>query len=369
MTATPVSPAAAHGNLSPYLPHIDPASRTSVNAWLASRDHVRFRVDSREFELTWTEPVPDTMQLGLLLTFGGRQVLLALDGFAAVDPLLVGDPFASVPVSLRDFVVARVLAQFLALLPSSLADAADLRAVHWSPAAFPRRDCVVGFTLTRTPERTQSRGILAADSAATLDWLGSQLPTPDREATNSLSALPTMMPVYLGSTLLSPAAIRDLEPGDVAWIETGRHRRDGIAVTLISSTGIPQWHGRIRRGGLIVTERCPTGTTLILAASPAVLGVAGAEGRRVDPSHTFLGESMNDARAALEIPVTFDLGQLTVPLRDLERLQPGHLFDLPCEIANATVNLRVSGTLVAEGTLVVIGKRLGIRIASVRNVE
>jgi type III secretion protein Q len=369
MTATQVSPGTVHGKLTPYLPHVDPASRTSVNAWLASRDRVRFRVDSREFELTWSAPVQDDMQLGLQLAFGGRQVLLALDGFAAVDALLVGDPFANMPVSLRDFVVARVLAQFLALLPPSLADSADLRSVHWNSAAFPRRDCVVGFTLTRTPEGTQSRGMLAADSAATLDWLGSQLPASDRDTAGKLSALPMTMPVFLGSTLLSPAAIRDLEPGDVTWIETGRHRRDGIAVTLISTAGIPQWHGRIRRGSVVVTERCPVGTNLMPAASPAMLRVAGAGDRRTHPSRTLLGVSMNDSRAALEIPVTFDLGQLTVPLQDLERLQPGHLFDLPCEAANATVNLRVSGTLVAEGTLVVIGKRLGVRIASIRNLE
>lgn len=75
---------------------------------------------------------------------------------------------------------------------------------------------------------------------------------------------------------------------------------------------------------------------------------------------------MNDESPALDIPVTFDLGEVAVALRDLERIQPGYLFELPQDAVHATVNLRVSGTLVAEGRLVAIGKRLGVRIALVR---
>jgi type III secretion protein Q len=368
MTVTYASATAIHGSVSPYLRHIDPASRDSINSWLASHDIVRFRVDNREFELVWSEPFADGLQVGLALAFGGRELLLALDGFAAVDPLLVGEPFANMPVSLRDFIVARVMAQFLALLPAGLADAIDLRAVHWNTSTFPRRDCVVGFTLARFPEGPQTQGILAADCPATLDWLSRQLPAVELHTTGRLSGLPMMMPIFLGTTLLSPAAIRGVEPGDVVWIETGHHRRDGIAATLASPAGVPQWNCRIKRGGLVVVEPCARSASLMAAASPVSLG-AGYGGTGVETPFPSSGETMNETRAALEIPVTFDLGQLTVPLRDLEALHPGYLFDLPCEVANATVNLRVSGTLVAEGKLVVIGRRLGVRIATVRAVE
>jgi type III secretion protein Q len=368
MTATHAPAATIQGNVAPFLRHVDPASRDSINAWLASHDPVNFRVGSREFELKWTEPFPDNMQVGVAMAFGGRQVLLTLDGFAAVDPLLVGEPFASMPLSLRDLVVARLMAQFLVLLQPALAEAMDLRAVHWSSGSAPRGDCMLGFTLARMPEGTESQGVLVADSPATLDWLSRQLPTSGVSAARSLLGLPITLAIFLGSTPLSLAAIRDLAPGDVVWIETAHQRRDGIAATLASGGGIPQWNCRMKRGGLVITERCAGTGSLISIANPISL-VSGDGRTGVETHFPSLGETMNQTRSALEIPVTFDLGQLTVSLKDLEALQPGHLFDLPCEVANATVNLRVSGTLVAEGKLVVIGRRLGVRVAAVRSVE
>ena len=75
---------------------------------------------------------------------------------------------------------------------------------------------------------------------------------------------------------------------------------------------------------------------------------------------------MNATTATLEIPVTFDLGELNVAVDALEHIQPGRLFELPQEVADAIVNLRVSGQLVARGKLVVIGRRIGVRVSDVR---
>ena len=70
-------------------------------------------------------------------------------------------------------------------------------------------------------------------------------------------------------------------------------------------------------------------------------------------------------RASLELPVTFDLGEITMPLGDVEGVEAGTVIDLPQDISNATVNMRVSGVLIAEGRLIAVGRRLGVCLTRV----
>jgi flagellar motor switch/type III secretory pathway protein FliN len=74
---------------------------------------------------------------------------------------------------------------------------------------------------------------------------------------------------------------------------------------------------------------------------------------------------MSAERLPLETPVTFDLGEINMKVQDLERLQPGQIVDLPQDITATTVALRVAGRRVAEGTLVAVGRRLGVRISRI----
>jgi len=67
----------------------------------------------------------------------------------------------------------------------------------------------------------------------------------------------------------------------------------------------------------------------------------------------------------LDVPVTFDLGELHLQTADLERLQPGNVIELQQDVATAAVSLRIADRRIAEGTLVTIGKRLGVRISTV----
>ena len=74
---------------------------------------------------------------------------------------------------------------------------------------------------------------------------------------------------------------------------------------------------------------------------------------------------MDAQRWQLDVPVTFDLGELHLKIADLERLQPGHILELQQDVATATVALRLAGRRVAEGTLIAVGKRLGVRIGTI----
>lgn len=74
---------------------------------------------------------------------------------------------------------------------------------------------------------------------------------------------------------------------------------------------------------------------------------------------------MDAQRWQLDVPVTFDLGELHLKTADLELLQPGHLIELEQDVASVSIGLRVGGRMVARGTLVAIGKRLGVRVSNV----
>ena len=331
------------------MPDIAPAARDAINAWLAARSGACFVIDTHEFELSWTEPSYARMRFGMQLQFGAHEVLLALDGFAAVDPLLIGEPFELMPTPLRDLAIQRTLGRFLTALPAQVADAADVRSIHWCADKLPRWQCMVGFTLRRFPQCLESQGIIAAAEPEGLQWLHARLPVSAKSIPSAAADLAVPLTIEIGRTVVDIPALRGLERGDVVWIQNASSGRKGLTANLFPSSAATevtskQWTCRLRHTSL-----------QILTAQP----------RSRETGHAHWRQTMND-ETRLEIPITFDLGELRVPVRELEQLQPGHLFDLPQAVGESTVYLRASGELIAEGQLVTIGKRIGVRIARVR---
>ncbi|MET0499564.1 MAG: FliM/FliN family flagellar motor switch protein [Steroidobacteraceae bacterium] len=332
------------------MPDIAPAARDAINTWLRSRTNSRFTNDTREFELDWIEPSYEHMRLGMQLQFGGHAILLAFDGFAAIDPLLIGEPFELMPTPLRDLAMQRTLGRFLTALPSQIADAADVRSIHWSGDTLPRWQCMVGFTLRRLPQRLESQAIIAAAEPEGLQWLHARLPVSAKSTTSASADLPVPFTIVIGRALVEISSLRNLDQGDVIWVQTASASRTGLTAQLSASrpsheaTG-RQWTCRIRHASLE-----------ILTSQPRV----------IDAAHTHRRPTMNGDETRLEIPITFDLGELRAPVQELEQLQPGHLFELPQPVGESTVYLRASGEVIAEGQLVTIGKRIGVRIARVR---
>jgi flagellar motor switch/type III secretory pathway protein FliN len=140
-----------------------------------------------------------------------------------------------------------------------------------------------------------------------------------------------------------------LESGDVVWIESASVVRDGVAVELTAPRERVSWRCRAKHGSLRVT-----GTAVPLApASSAVEGKSSGV------------RTMQTQRWQLDVPVSFDLGELHLKTADLELLQPGHLIELEQDVSTISVGLRVGDRMVARGTLVAIGKRLGVRVSAV----
>jgi type III secretion system YscQ/HrcQ family protein len=343
--------AAQYGTLDSVLPSVDAATRDALNAWLKQRCAPLFRLGTEDYELRWLDHAPERWHVILELNVGSHRGLLALDGFAALDPLLVGEPFTLMPDALRDLAVQRFAARILTHAPPALTNALELRAIHWDVQRLPDWRCALPFSLHRRGDGTQLLGCLIFESAAGLQWLHAVLPV-DGHSADVRSSLPVPLRLSVGQSTVGVAALQALEAGDVVWIESANITRKGVAVDLISPSARCTWRCRAWRESLQITS------------APQIK--SSAQEKITGSLQSFTGDQVMDAkRWQLDVPVTFDLGELHLQTADLERLQPGNMIELPQDVATATVSLRIADRCIAEGTLITIGKRLGVRISTV----
>lgn len=85
-----------------------------------------------------------------------------------------------------------------------------------------------------------------------------------------------------------------------------------------------------------------------------------------DSDTSFNEDETPIAAEALDVRLDFDLGHLTLPLRELQALQPGQAFALDPP-GPRRVRIRVGGQLIGHGELVEIDERLGVRVTALFN--
>lgn len=341
-------------SLESTLATIDPQTRDALNEWLSRRCAPTFQLGAEECQIRWLQNVGQQWHVLLELGAGNYRALLALDGFAALDPLLVGEPFTLMPSALRGLAVQRFVARIMSGAPPALTNALEVRAILWDGRGLPEWRCRLPFVLRRR-DGTQLTGTLMFESAAALKWLDSVLPV-DHTSNAKRLQLATVLRLNIGESKVSTSALQSLDSGDVVWIDNASITRDGVAIELKASTSGNTWRCRARRQSLLVVSAAPVSTTAKPKSSAPLQASAGS-GAGVS--------SMDAQRWQLEVPVTFDLGELQLQVADLERLQPGHIIELPQDVSTATVSLRVADRCIAEGTLIAVGKRLGVRIGTV----
>jgi type III secretion protein Q len=345
------------GSIAAMLPTIDAATRDIVNEWLSRRSAPVFHLGEERFEIGWLDSAGGALALVIELNVGAHRALLALDGLAAFEPLLVGEPFLLLPEALRDLAIHRLLARVLVQAPAALREALDVRAVHWNGPQLPDWNCCLPFVLRRQPEGTQLLGCLLVESAQGLRWLHETLPV-DASSERARLNLQVPLRLALGRSLLPARAFQELEPGDVVWIESASIARDGVAVELTAPRNRIGWNCRVRHRSLRVASAGVQGAAIVNAFSPPTPPSAAR------PQLSGV-QTMEAQRWQLDVPVTFDLGELHLKTSELELLQPGHIIELQQDVSTIVVALRIGERLVARGTLVAIGKRLGVRVSTI----
>lgn len=210
----------------------------------------------------------------------------------------------------------------------------------------------IAATLERADGQARIDAEIATDALGLLLAAGTlaQRPAPAGDAPANL---PLRCRLELGRTLLPARDARSLRTGDLViiherWCETGDAGTMRLVLTTqggTPTTGVPAaW--RIELGGGRVH--------LIDAWSPPVTATAA------DNPASDTAVSLD----AVPVSLSFDLGELLLPLAELRALAPGQSFDLGRPLA-AAVQVRANGALIGWGELLEIDGRLGVALTQI----
>lgn len=160
----------------------------------------------------------------------------------------------------------------------------------------------------------------------------------------SFSKVPIPLRLQIGETTLPSATYRTLSQNDVVLLDYCWIVKNELLIVLPGSTNA--FKANLEETKLIVTK--------------GLIKIMG------DPEFDDQDElSITEARSLSELPLklTFDLGDRTIELGELQSIEPGYVFDLGRDLRQAVI-IRANGMRVGEGELVDISGRTGVLLTS-----
>ncbi|HWW03980.1 FliM/FliN family flagellar motor switch protein [Collimonas sp.] len=325
------------------------------NRWLLWRSDFRFQLASNQLELKWIEPQSEASQVRILFKLREHRWAISLNRLGALDARLNGAPFDGMPEALRTLTLQKILSGLLAKFPSSVTNDLDSAEVAWHAPhgiegwqSFP-------FELTNTTQGSKSTGAFAVCSPQTLAWFRQQLPGARKEPSVLIGQLQVRARLQVGITRLHAGQIAELSLGDLIWMDAASLGKHGLRVGFDIGT---------KGGNTFFYANWKQ--KLLTVISPPMDSTPGFQDLAANFSeNAHMHIDMNQ----LELPVSFDLGELSLPVSEIAHIVPDYVFQLPDEAADALVNVRVHGKLIAQGNLVLVGRRLAVRLTKIRQPD
>ncbi|MEM6914500.1 MAG: FliM/FliN family flagellar motor switch protein, partial [Pseudomonadota bacterium] len=154
----------------------------------------------------------------------------------------------------------------------------------------------------------------------------------------------------LGTSNFTVSEVRDLSPGDIVICPVGA-RRDAVELRLA---------GRVR-----TLTRSDQGWTIGAARMDDPSSPSGSTAEAA-PSHRQAEPETSNNLHDLPVRLEFYLGGITLPLSAVETLSEQSILPLEAvAVEGVPVTLRANGTAIAEGDLVQLDDRLGVRLTRV----
>lgn len=217
----------------------------------------------------------------------------------------------------------------------------------------------IGATLELDDGSRRFEAEIATDALGLLLAAGALAQRPAR-ATEPSAALPLALRLELGRSTLTPAELRSLRPGDIVlmherWFEAvdDGTMRLALATHPVQSTGAAPAAAGDAEGRDRAAWRIALADGRVHLIEPWSLPVTASP----EPRSPDAGVALD----AVPVRLSFDLGDLVLPLAELRQLAPGQTFDLGRPLAGA-VRLRANGALIGSGELVEIDGRLGVAL-------
>lgn len=340
----------------PDLPHVEADTARLLN-WLTCRAApVPVRLAGEDWRVRFVPAdaaIAARREHGYAFTLGTRHGRLCLD--VASERRLLGVPGAAeaLPVLLRH-----------ALMADACADVATaLHAVHpdpltWhpAPAAWPSNLAAFGLEITRAggaplhavlqfeaPERLAE--LPAGRPAASAPWLES---------------LHTPLAVRIGTTAITLGEMRGIVPGDIVSIEDWQSQSGALVVRCGTGRRGVAWTA-IAEGRRVTALRDITYSNgAHMEGNPP----AGESGTPAAVPHPDAEPASLAHLDGLEVVLRFEVGDVAVPLAELRAVKPGYVFELPQPLKQSEVRIVANGNRIGTGTLIAVGNRLGVRVAT-----
>lgn len=193
------------------------------------------------------------------------------------------------------------------------------------------------------------RAVLECDSLG-LMLLAGLLSARVAPADNALhaDALPVRLRAEIGAARLPSGLLQSLRERDVVLLDEYFVGPQGELWL-----GIPQGQGlrvRAEQSSYLVTQ----GWTSLMTETPTPAEHDAGQAQPAEPLDL----------DAIPVRLTFDLGERSLTLAELRRLQPGETFDLQRPLTGGPVMIRANGALLGTGSLVEVDGRVGVTIAT-----
>jgi len=366
-TSPPSQSAAQSLGNAPTLPRISALAAQALNRACAWTTPLAFATAHGHYELRWkADAQPKAPGHVYTFRFGPAEGRFVLDSIG--EHALIGDAASdAVPAEIRCALLADALAPLIDALETRTRQRIELGAAAGAAALkgdFAGEQDALRFRVTRPGSEWYCHGALRfADER----FLGLACPAEPPSATlgdTDFDALPIALRFVLGSTMLSVAELHSIARGDIIGIE--RWQSFGSALRCVATTS--DGHVTVLAkavGSRIVIDHIeenpvtPSTRPDALAAGPSgpleTRPPASAAGTAGEPALTQLD--------ALEVRVTFELDERSMPLAQLKALKSGYVIELDQPLNQSTVHIRANGALLGQGHLVAVGNKLGVRVS------
>lgn len=255
-----------------------------------------------------------------------------------LQPWIGSEPLTQLPSMLRNAAYHAALAPLLTALNAMSGLSFSLTE---SPAPLPESTARLGLRLTDTPAQNLNAVLCLDDAtAAVLTARLERLPLAVVKQ-EPWPTLPVSVTLWIGQIRLTPQEFRHLELSDMLLFPSSAP--DATLELTLRQSGRPVAVAHLHRRQLLIAHLVP-----IAMSEPS---------QAPDTPRPPLNPD------DLEIRIDFDLGDLTLPLRELRAIQPGYSFELDRPDAQS-VRIVAGSQVIGYGELVQIDDRLGVRVTS-----
>lgn len=190
---------------------------------------------------------------------------------------------------------------------------------------------------------------LSTDALGLMLMAGLVAQWPDTFGPLARDDVPVLLRAQIGTTTLSRSQLQDLAVGD--------------AIVLDDSWVDQQGQLWLRFGGWGLRVRAEGARLAVTEPFHSMDGAMKDEIQEPqDVGEDYLDEEMSELDA-LPVELQFDLGQKTMTLADVSRLQVGQVLDLERPLSQC-VRIRVNQALIGTGELMEIGGRMAVNITA-----